>query len=308
MNAKAHTQEKAHAAPAVEPAKVETAVATIAAPAAGAATAVAAYDYSADGVTGFENVTEKMLVVPMLDILQSNSGEVVKETIPGAKAGMLIIRAFGEIFDGKEKGIQIVPCGNQEVLNEWIPIDAGGGLVAVHAPDSQMAKDAKAKQKFGKIKMANGHELVETHYLYALIVREDKTTTMVCIPFTSTKITSFKTLVTKAKGLMVAKPGGGQQGLPLFAHIYNLKTILKTKGTQSWYKFTDISWINGSALSARIDPRSDLYAQGRAMSQMVNDKLIKIDDKELQSTQTEGNSDADDGVDLATGASKEVPF
>ncbi len=291
---------------AAEEKKVETPPAAPPAPAAG--TEVAVYDYGADGATGFEHVEAKMYIVPLLDILQPGSSEVQKDSLPNAKAGNFVIRAFGEVFDGK-KGIEVIPCGVQEVLNEWIPKDAGGGLVAVHDPNGQFAKDARAHQKFGKIKMKNGHELVETHYLYCLMLREDGSTNMISIPFTSTKIPRCKTMLTKARGVTAIGPKGAPQNLPLYGHVYVLKTTLVEKKGHAWQNFADIGWKGGSAASARIAPTLPLYIEARTFATQVKDKLVKIDTNDLQAaTANDAGTGDDDGGEVAKGADSNIPF
>lgn len=282
---------------------------------AGAApgTAIAAYDYGAEDASGFEHVDAKMYVVPLLDILQAKSKEVENDNpAADAKSGNFIIRAFGEYFDGKN-GIAFVPCGTQEVLNEWIPKDAGGGLVAVYDPTSQFAKDAKAKQRFGKIKMENGHELVETHYLYGLLVREDGSTNMISVPFTSSKIARMRTLLTKARGVTVVGKGGVPQNVPLFGHVYIMKTVLVEKKGHKWQNFQDILWKGGSALAARLDPNGPLYAEARTFAKQVKDRLVKVDTNDMAKTSDadvshDGDDDDTGGAGLAKGENANIPF
>ena len=57
-------------------------------------------DYAADAGAGFEGTDRSDFMVPILSVLQSKSPEVELGTLEGAKAGGLIIRALGRVFDG----------------------------------------------------------------------------------------------------------------------------------------------------------------------------------------------------------------
>ena len=74
--------------------------------------AIATYDYGEDVGAGFENQSKDDLALPFIDILQPTSPEVVKSQAAqsdGIRAGMIVNRVTGEVFDGK-KGIAIIPA------------------------------------------------------------------------------------------------------------------------------------------------------------------------------------------------------
>src|SRR4051812_44582092 len=71
------------------------------------------------------------LVLPRLKILQSNSPECQEGTpqyVTGARAGMFYNTSSGKLTSGQEGMITCI-IGHQKQVLEWVPREAGGGLV-----------------------------------------------------------------------------------------------------------------------------------------------------------------------------------
>lgn len=259
-----------------------------------------AYDEDAGG--GFEGADNSDYLVPILDVLQAQSPEIASGTIEGAKPGDFIIRALGMTFDGK-KGVVFVPCARQHKFVEWVPREKGGGVAGQYDPDEPYVTKAKAGQEFGKIKLENENDLVETFYVYAQLVNGDEVIT-VSIPFTSTKINRYKGMMTKARAILVKLPDGRRISPPLWAHRFVMKTEFIEKKGYKWHN-VQINFDGKTADDARIDPTSDLYQSARAISKLVESGIAKAD-----TSKETGSAGSDDGEPSAGGdrGSKEVPF
>lgn len=187
-------------------------------PEAAASTAVAAYGEEFQG-RGFENTTAADFSVPFLSVLQDGSPQVKEnkeEYIEGAKPGMFFNTVTLELMSAP---VFFIPCYTEHMYVEWKPRDSGGGFVDTHGLDSPAAKWAKANCKFGKFKTEPGNDLVETFYVYGMILPsvdalEGKE--MLVLAFTSTKISRYK----KAMSLMRTVKGAP----PLFAFRLKLET------------------------------------------------------------------------------------
>jgi hypothetical protein len=123
--------------------------------------------YSTDLGTGFEDMTQDDFAVPFVGILQKGSPQVEEENprnVAGAKAGMFFNNVTNELYEGKTTGIVVIPVHRTRSIIEWIPTDDGGGLVNVFEPDAPEVKAvlAKAGKKFGKLKIGDNNDLVET--------------------------------------------------------------------------------------------------------------------------------------------------
>lgn len=77
------------------------------------------------------------LVVPRLKILQPLSPEVQdgeNQYIQGAKPGMFFNTSSGKLTPGQE-GMLVVVVGHQRQTIQWVPREAGGGLVKIWGSD-----------------------------------------------------------------------------------------------------------------------------------------------------------------------------
>lgn len=188
-------------------------------------------EFAGQGLNDLDNSDRS---VPFLKVLEKNSPEI--ETVEGAKPGMIIDTATSRLYDS----IRFVPATREHVFVEWVPIDAGGGLVASYPADSAIAKWAQGQR--GKISLKNGHDLVETFYLFGILLPEeddDETEAKpVVIAFTSTRIKTYKSIVNRSDSIMLLGAGGRKFKAPWFCHVWRLGTDKKVDGAQSWYVFT----------------------------------------------------------------------
>jgi hypothetical protein len=236
--------------------------------------ALAAIDYGAYAGMGFETHTAEDYAVPFLGILQSNSPLVETTT---AKPGMLLNTVTKETFDGK-KGVAFIPAATQHVFVEWKPRTLGGGFVAMHPLDSDLVTTAKKDQEFGKYKVQKGNpnsnDLVETYYIYGILVKEDGSHEQSIIAFTSTKNAIYKQWMTRAKTIQVTQPNGTRIVPPLFAHRYRVTTIGQKNAKGSFFNFQS-TYDGADAASCRLKPNDPLFLEAAAFSEHVLGNKVK---------------------------------
>lgn len=228
---------------------------------------------------GLDDITSEDKGLPFFEVLQQMSPEV--EEVDGAKPGMIINKATKELFDS----IRFVPACRDHVYTEWVPRDSGGGLVATHQLDSDIVKAARAKQRVGKHELPNGNELIETFYLYGMVLDADDNPMPAVISFTSTKISAYKTLTTRADSLMFKAADGRKLKFPWFAHVWNLGTEKKKKDKYTWHTWTvAFDGPNDKAEEARLPADhpavqlgSDIYGSQRSGQLKVNTEGMSND-------------------------------
>jgi hypothetical protein len=247
-------------------------------------------DYGKFANRGFEDTTSDDYLIPFLKVLQSNSPEVEADSpkrMKDAKVGMLLNSATQELMDG-DKGIIVVPCMREHSYVEWIPRTKGGGIVGRHAVDSDVVKKAKSKGAFGKILLDNGNELIETFYLYCMVLDSAdaiEPSGRVVVSFTSTKIKKYKRFrssVSSVKG----KP-------PMFSFIMKL-TSVPDQNAKGKFRNFELVPINGKAEDSMIPTELDgkdhpLLVQGNEFVELIEQGVAKAD------TSKEGRDD--DGED-----------
>lgn len=224
--------------------------------------ALAKYDYGEDAGKGFENTTQADFAIPFLSVLQTNSPECDKQSpkyIDGAEAGMLFNTVSKELIDGKA-GVVIVPCDTSHVFVEWVPRTEGGGGGAgfrgIHDTDSDIVKAAKAAAQesgaFGKLPTEDKTELVETFYVFGLFlddVDSEEAVDFVMIPFTSTKIKKYKSIMSRLRTF--------KGNPPLFAHRICIRSVPDKNAKGSFYNFDVVPAIDDDVGASLIPPTLD---------------------------------------------------
>jgi hypothetical protein len=225
--------------------------------------ALEVYDYGKDAGAGFENIKGSDLSIPFIMVLQSNSPQVENNNPEGAKSGMLFNSVTKEMTDGR-KGIPFLPCYLEDMYVEWTPRDAGGGLVERHNPLSDIVKKAiaSADKKFGKLRLANGNDLVQTSYMYGLTlnVEGDDAEAFAVISCSGTKMKPFRAWTTNMWTLK-GKP-------PLFAQPCIVRTV-DDQNKKGKYKNFEFNPLKESFRASLLPPNNSLLISGRDFAEMV---------------------------------------
>jgi hypothetical protein len=279
-------------------------------------TAVASYDYGAMAHEGFEGTTIKDLSIPFMNVLQALSPEVQDETVPGAKAGDLLNSVTKEIV---KQPLVVIPIYKEESWVEWIPRIKGGGLVGRYEPDSDIVKalihqnggsrippkDAEGKRI--AFKSAAGNDIIETHYVYCLIMDEDgQTIEGYCVlSFASAKIKAYKDWMTALYT---------QKGLPpIFANRAKISTV-KQKNEAGTYFIYGVAPFADTWRESLIPPNEEgmkLLKEAKEFRDMIQDGLARPDFDSM----AKSGSDADTSGGPSGGSGKagsngddEIPF
>ena len=191
------------------------------------------------------------VITPRIVILQGASPQVKKSSadyVKGAEEGHIFNTGTKKVYDGGT-GIVIVPCFTQRVFNEWIPKDAGGGLVRRWGDDDSF-KDAESgyheeKGKWQSFEVDDkGNrkvktEIVKTADYYVLLLDEETGAfTPAVIGFSGTKYKVHRKLINDISlPDMAKKDGTGTFTPPPFARVYRLTTIPESNNDNSWFNF-----------------------------------------------------------------------
>lgn len=251
---------------------------------------VAGYDVNGVG-TGFEDFTQDDLAVPFLSLLQKGSPQVEEgnpKQLPGAKAGSVMNTVTNELYDGKV-GITVIPVHRTRSFIEWIPKDDGGGLVNVFEPDAPEVRKvlAAAGRKFGKLKIGDNNDLVETFSVFALLLLPDGTTRRVVISFSSSQIATYKKWMTQAQSIQIVQEGGRPVTPPMFSHKYVLTSAFFQKGEYTWHKW-QVAFAGGSAEAARLADTDPLCEEAKEFRALL---LTGKAQANFESAQQDGSGD-----------------
>lgn len=222
---------------------------------------------------GLDDLDSSDRSVPFLKVLEKNSPEI--ETVDGAKAGMIIDTATLKLYET----IRFVPACREHAFVEWVPIDNGGGLVASYGMGEDIAKWAKTQR--GKISLRNGNDLVETFYLFGILLPEEGDDEgepkPVVVSFTSTRIKTYKSIVNRSDSIMLLGSGGRKFKAPWFCHVWRIGTLKKQDGNQSWFVYTaEFDSPGKDAGGARLPADSEVVQMGAEMVRQKSSGELKM--------------------------------
>lgn len=186
------------------------------------------------------------LITPRIKVLQSGSPEVKKSNpkyIEGAAEGELFNTATKEVYSGG-KGIVITTCFFNTDWVEWIPQDAGGGMVKKWGDDESF-KTMGYKEEKGKWVKKNDQgenilEIVNTANYYVLLINPETGSAKPAI------ITLGGTDFKKRRGwnahiamTEIPKPDGSFiNGTKIpFWNMFHITTVPESNDTNSWFGF-----------------------------------------------------------------------
>jgi hypothetical protein len=217
-----------------------------------------------DAGQGFENVSIKDVAIPYLAILQSNSPQVKKGPahIDGAEEGHVLHTVRQLTIDPEKIHVRVVNCGFQKRWVEWKDRDLGGGFVATYKTDEILRKCSKNEK--GKFTLSNGNLVVETAYHFVLLVADDGSYEQAVISMASTQLKKSRRLMSQLMSLKL-KRGDQTLDAPMFSHTFDVKTVMETKDTNSWFgwDFTRPTMITSP----------DLYKAAKKFHEVVKDGL-----------------------------------
>lgn len=238
---------------------------------------------------GVTDLTATDLSIPFLTILQKGSPQVDEngaKYVKGAKAGMLLNTVTQELYDGKQ-GVRFIPVDHSHDYIEFIPRDQGGGFVGKFSPSSPEVQAARAKKRqesggsdFGTLTNSEGNELKETFSVPGLLLPESDEEggmpTPVIIAFASSQIKHYKNWMTSAY-IHIAVDGRNVP-LPLFAHVFRIRTKFEENKHGSWMGFhirfdTDV----GGSENCRIDKTNPYYGAAKSLRAAIIAGTAKAD-------------------------------
>lgn len=208
-------------------------------------------DMSDDAELGGK-VTLKDIAVPYLYVLQSNSPQVNADHskyIKNAASGMWYLTNLEAVFDGRETGIEFIPCYFEALVTEWTPREQGGGLIASHDPGAEILNKAKPNER-GQLFLPNGHQLIDTAYHYVLVKRPDTGAWIQAImPLKSTALKVSRRMNSTIATTMI--PGTNKQA-PRWLYKWHGVTTRETKDQYvfSAPKFTQLGMVTAGEYNA----------------------------------------------------------
>jgi hypothetical protein len=177
--------------------------------------------FAGEAGAGFEDTDANDYRIPYVSIAQALTPALDKDDaqyIDGLEKGMIFDNVEGRVYEQ----ISFIPCKFDHAFIEWIPKNKGGGFVGRHELDSGILAQT-TRSDDNRDMLPNGNEIIDTRYLYVLILGEDGSFPAV-ISFARTGTKPIKTLMSVANNLRLQGKKGPFQP-PLYSHVYTLGTV-----------------------------------------------------------------------------------
>jgi hypothetical protein len=231
-------------------------------------------DWQSDAGKGMEGADSETFAIPFIRILQKGSPQCDEDDgayIEGAKPGMFLDTVSGRLYDGKEKGIDLVPCSFERRILRWGPRGGeGGGLKGIYLPEQvdKMQADGIVKELDGRLYVvANKDEtpdpkrsdrLSDTRSHYCLMM-VDGAVSEVLIALASTQIKKSRQLMSMLRQVVV-------NGLnpPTFANVVHATTVPESNDQGSWHgiRFAQNGFVTNKAIYDRAKAFNAALAAG----------------------------------------------
>ena len=194
-------------------------------------------DFEADAGSGFENLVEKSVTLPILKLLQNGSAEAKKRDpkyVTGAEPGMLYNTVTGKLYDG-EKGVQVIPCFLEFEYQEWADFGTGSGRPEKIYPAESKILEETTKDAQNRDRLPNGN-YIQTAAQWFVIVSDYKGAETVMMSFYGTQLPVSRKW--NAAQLSISFDGKKGPYTPArFSHIWKLSTIAKSGKGNTWYVY-----------------------------------------------------------------------
>lgn len=254
-------------------------------------TALEVYDYGDDAGAGMEDVGKDEYLIPFFRILQALSPQCkppAQGGVEGARPGMIINTATGELFPG-EPGILFIPVHRDHNYVQYTPRDAGGGFIGIKPVDDELVLSLRGEQgNFGKLQVSDGTELTETFYLYGIAVPDDGMEQRGMVAFASSSIKKYKSFVTRVMGITYrinrgneSNPNWQQITPPLWAHRWILGTQYEKNKKGEFYNWR-LTLAEEPPIKSRLRLNDPLYVQGREFYELIKGGRMRADYKQAQ--------------------------
>lgn len=238
---------------------------------------------------GFDENADKSSSIPFLAVLQAQSKQILdpEAQVDGARPGLLFNTVSEEVYGDT---ITIMPVLEVLCYVEWVPRDddGDGAPVARYEPEDPLILALRKEKDFGKLTHPeNGNDIIQTTYLWALLLHEDGNHEPIVIPITSTKYAPYNRWRKKAGQVTVLMDDGKKRRTDISNHLVTIGVKPEKKHGYNYFNLT-VAPANGSIRKSLVldpeDPRALVAAELRRQALSGQAKMAE--------EQAEGSSGA----------------
>lgn len=200
-------------------------------------------DWAVKGNRGSEEVTQRDMILPRVDVLQALSPQINKRDpnyIDGAEQGLIFNTVTSELYGSS---VQFIPVMFRREWTVWKKRALGGGFCGA------FKSEAEGQQMVNQMPNASDHEVVESHQHFVMLLTEHGPEEAV---FSMTK---SKLKVSRALNTLVQIAG-----VDRFAKAYRMDAIETSSDKGDFWSFK----VHPSGFVTK-----ELYDRGQALYEMI---------------------------------------
>lgn len=214
---------------------------------------------------GFENQTQDDLLIPFINLLQTNSPLV--EEREDAKPGMF----FNTVTEEVSTELLVVPAFTRHEFVAWVPREKGGGFAGTYAPNCEEVILAKEQApEFNALTLPNGNELQETFTVYCVLTTEaGDVAGMAVVPFASTKIKAYRKFMSRLRMFQPKRQDGTRFTPPLFAYVARMRSVKDENQHGKFYNVSLEAAVDNDLASSLLNADDPRFVAGADLYHMV---------------------------------------
>lgn len=218
-------------------------------------------DAALGGQVGMQDIA-----IPYVYLLQSNSPQVNPDHakyIQGAISSMIYLTVLEKVFEGRKDGVIIVPCHYERLITEWVDRDEGGGLVRSYPHGDPIMDRARPDEK-NRMKLPNGHLLIDTAYHYVLVNDPvEKIWHQAIAPMKSTHLKRSRKWNSEINTTKIPET---DIKAPRFLYMYRLRTEKEQKGDNVY----NVPLITKEGMCP-----ADIYQMAKMLSKIAAESTLR---------------------------------
>lgn len=217
-----------------------------------------------DSARGSEEVTANDIILPRIDVLQALSPQIKKSDpkfIPGSEQGVIFNTVSGELYG---PSVMFIPISFKREFIIWQDRKAGGGFRGAFQTEDE------AEAELATLENPDGHEIVETHVHFVLLLTEDGRTEEAVLSMARSK----RKVSRKLNSLVQMIPGDR------FSRVYRLSAV-EVSGPKGEYWSFDVASVGYASKEG--------YLRGQSVYEAIHRGERAIDRTELDD-EAQGNA------------------
>lgn len=267
---------------------------------------LATMDYGEDANLGYENTTLDDFKTPFLKPQQPLSPAVIAGD---ARPGQILNTGSGQAFDA----VGFVAACTQQSYIKWKlvngkRVNSGGFMGTFSTEDPMVLKILARDGKYAKHITDDGHQLVQTFYVYGIgIDLETSDSFPAIVAFSSTGVDYYRVWRALAERQKYTDKNGERKIRPLPSYVYKLTTQQKQNDQGTFWNI-QAAFATEEAKDSFISPKHPLFIRAKEIYKQFASGELKVDHEQATAVDAQAGRGGGGGGGNRGPMDEEIPF